>query len=147
MNIPRAQIHPYPEGRPFVLKDDNDAPVAFAVRLSFDAAGSFDMGEHGHLVAFGNACTHMGCLLVTDAEGPVEYDPAQRRLVCGPCPCHGTSFDLTLRGLVILGPATQHLPQLTIIDQDEHTLRVEPQHGIVDPRDERWPERLEPQEG
>ena len=32
----------------------------------------------------------------------------------GPCPCHYSRFDLAKGGIVILGQATQSLPQVTL---------------------------------
>ncbi len=126
-------------------EDNGTRAGAFLLRLRTPAAGSIpDPRGVGHLVAFGTACTHMGCLLVRGegaGEHDVGYDPPSgdrpEKVVCGPCPCHGTSFDLTREGLVILGPATQNLPQLVLeIDGNQVVSRPE---GVVDPRDESWP--------
>ncbi len=32
----------------------------------------------------------------------------------GPCGCHFTTFDLTHRGMVVIGQATENLPQVTL---------------------------------
>lgn len=58
-------------------------------RVSVAAAG-------GHLYAFDDACTHMGCSL---GEGKLENTTVT-------CPCHGSQFDVT-SGAVIRGPAHQ----------------------------------------
>ena len=34
--------------------------------------------------------------------------------ILGPCPCHFTTFDLRNNGMVVLGQATQNLPQVTL---------------------------------
>lgn len=57
----------------------------------------------GRFVAFDAVCTHAGCT--------VEYDPAQRQLVC---PCHGASFDPTRAGSVVNGPAVDSLTPLHV---------------------------------
>ena len=113
-----------------------------------DAAesGALPHPEGGFLIGFSAVCTHMGCLLLnTDDDGkPVLGYPD--RLVCGPCPCHGTSFDLNKSGLVVLGPATQNLPQLELeIDGEDLVAfdwRKKPPYQHQDTRDEQWP--LEP---
>lgn len=56
-------------------------------KVSVAAAG-------GHLYAFDDACTHMGCSL---GEGKIEGTIVT-------CPCHGSQFDVTSGG-VIRGPA------------------------------------------
>jgi nitrite reductase/ring-hydroxylating ferredoxin subunit len=50
----------------------------------------------GHLHAFDDKCTHMGCSL---ARGTLEGSTVI-------CPCHGSQFDVT-SGAVIRGPARQ----------------------------------------
>jgi nitrite reductase/ring-hydroxylating ferredoxin subunit len=48
----------------------------------------------GHLHAFDDTCTHMGCSL---AKGKLEGTTVT-------CPCHGSQFDVT-SGAVLRGPA------------------------------------------
>lgn len=91
---------------------------------SYDAAYLFDTelgdafivkvrGDGGDVYsAFSNVCTHMGCALIRTDGAPLTRSGGA--LLCGPCPCHGTTFDLTRRGIVVLGPATQHLPELEL---------------------------------
>ena len=50
----------------------------------------------GHLYAFDDTCTHMGCSL---AKGKLDGTTVT-------CPCHGSQFDVTT-GAVLRGPATR----------------------------------------
>jgi len=50
----------------------------------------------GHLYAFDDTCTHMGCSL---AKGKLDGTTVT-------CPCHGSQFDVTT-GAVLHGPATR----------------------------------------
>ena len=50
----------------------------------------------GHLHAFDDKCTHMGCSL---AKGELDGTTVT-------CPCHGSQFDVT-SGAVLRGPAQQ----------------------------------------
>ena len=133
-------------GTPYFLEpsDDNESSAeAFLLRVHEKVPGSKSgAGIRGCFIGFGNACTHMGCLLATESSGNVSYkEPsgsAGQSIVLGPCPCHGTSFDLTREGLVILGPATQSLPQLEL--DIGARLATGWRAGAVDPRDEVWPE-------
>ena len=62
----------------------------------FDVAGT-DVNVAsigGHLHAFDDKCTHMGCSL---ARGTLEGSTVI-------CPCHGSQFDVT-SGAVLRGPA------------------------------------------
>ncbi len=93
-----------------------DTPVMFEyplkgqgnllVKLGRPARGG--VGPDGDVVAYSNQCTHMGCVL-TDYDG--------QHKVLGPCPCHFTTFDLTLDGEVTLGHATEKLPRV-ILEMD-----------------------------
>ena len=139
-------------GKPYLLKATADKmgvpiPDAFVIRIHKHVQGSVSLpNEDGELIAFGNACTHMGCLLISDGDNdqhnihyaePTPNSP--EKVVCGPCVCHGTTFDLTKAGLVILGPATQHLPQLALEIAGDEVIAKDWRHGVVDPREERWP--------
>jgi arsenite oxidase small subunit len=73
-------------------------------RLDRPAAGG--VGEAQEIVAFSTFCTHMGCPLAG------QYNP--EHAVLGPCGCHFTTFDLTLRGQVVIGQATEDLPQIIL---------------------------------
>lgn len=120
-------------GFPYLLESPDGAPDRVFV-MRFDRRVSGALQHDGHYyVGFGTACTHMGCVLVpADGVGAAGD-------VCGPCPCHGTTFDLTLGGLVVLGPATQDLPQVALEVQDG-ALVATAWTGAPDPRDETWPE-------
>ncbi len=129
------------------------SPDSFIFRIMEPVPGSLPAWDQqgGHLVAFGNACTHMGCLLISEygeGTGLLNYAPAGDgggpRIVCGPCPCHGTSFDLAKAGLVILGPATQDLPQLALKRDGDDAVSTGWRVG-QDPRIEQWPKN--PSEG
>ena len=86
-----------------------EAPASL-FRLGRPAAGG--IGPERDIVAFGTLCTHMGCPLV----GVFKPEHA----VLGPCGCHFTTFDLTHRGMVVIGQATENLPQLILeLDGDD----------------------------
>ena len=71
-------------------------------KVSVAAAG-------GHLYAFDDACTHMGCSL---GEGKLEGTTVT-------CPCHGSQFDVT-SGAVIRGPAHRPVRSRSVeVDGDE----------------------------
>lgn len=95
-----------------------DVPVQFsypraaetAVLVRVGRASSGGIGAAGDVVAFSNICTHMGCPLGT------IYSPEHKLL--GPCLCHFTTFDLTNRGIVVIGQATEDLPQIQLELED-----------------------------
>jgi Rieske Fe-S protein len=60
------------------------------------------------VVAFSRKCTHMGCFLLPEAASGAMPLPDAGGLVR--CPCHSSCFDVTKKGLVIGGPATEWLP-------------------------------------
>jgi nitrite reductase/ring-hydroxylating ferredoxin subunit len=81
----------------------------------FDVSGTTVnvAGVGGHLYAFDDKCTHMGCSL---AQGTLDGMTVT-------CPCHGSQFDVT-SGAVLRGPATRPVrPRSVQVDGDD--LRVE----------------------
>lgn len=89
---PNAQI-------PFAYPD-GDSP---AVLLSLPTPAKDGVGPEGRLVAFSILCTHKGC--------PVNYLPERKMFVC---PCHWTSFDPAKGGQIVIGQASQALPQIRL---------------------------------
>jgi len=57
--------------------------------------------ETGDLKAFSASCTHLDCI--------VQYDPAQKQIVCA---CHNGHYDLT--GKNVSGPPPRPLEEFTV---------------------------------
>ncbi|MCH8900740.1 MAG: arsenate reductase (azurin) small subunit [Chloroflexi bacterium] len=77
----------------------------FVVKLG--EAAQIGVGPEEDIVAFSYLCTHMGCPLIG------QYKDEHK--IMGPCPCHFTTFDLRHNGMVVLGQATQNLPQIALL--------------------------------
>ncbi len=87
-----------------------ESSPAALFKLGRPAAGG--IGPDRDIVAFNTDCTHMGCPLAGGFN--VEHG------ILGPCGCHFTTFDLTHRGMVVIGQATENLPQILLdIDGDD----------------------------
>ena len=67
----------------------------------------------GHLHAFDDTCTHMGCSL---AKGKLDGTTVT-------CPCHGSQFDV-VSGAVLRGPAQQPV-RSRLVQIDGEDLLVE----------------------
>lgn len=100
------------------------------------------------LLGFSSACPHMGCNLVTDQDLQ-STQTKSGHFVCGPCRCHGSTFDLARNGLVVLGPATQNLPRLALEFTDSNEDKVQGTGWISqgihlgpDPNHDTWPENI-----
>jgi arsenite oxidase small subunit len=88
-----------------------DAPITFnypdanspavLVRLRQSAAGG--VGPNNAIVAYSMLCTHKGC--------PVAYRSDRKLLIC---PCHWSSFDPAKAGQIVIGQASQALPQIEL---------------------------------
>lgn len=104
--MPVTKLSQLAEGKPldFTYPLDHFNDSSFIVKLGEPAIGG--VGPQKDVVAFNYMCTHMGCPLVG------MYQHEYRML--GPCPCHFTRFDLTKNGMVIIGQATQNLPQILL---------------------------------
>jgi len=74
---------------------------AVLVRLQGAAEGG--IGPDNSIVAFSLLCTHKGC--------PLNYLADRQMLVC---PCHWSSFDPAKGGRIIIGQASQSLPQIAL---------------------------------
>jgi arsenite oxidase small subunit len=83
---------------------DEESP---AVLLRLDAAAEGGIGPNEGIVAFSLLCTHKGC--------PVQFKRERGMLIC---PCHWSSFDAAKGGRLIIGQATESLPQVTLRVQD-----------------------------
>ncbi len=84
---------------PFEYPDPNSPAVL--VRLRDAAEGG--VGPDGSIVAYSLLCTHKGCAL--------NYMADRQMLVC---PCHWSSFDPAKGGRIIIGQASQSLPQINL---------------------------------
>lgn len=123
--------------------EDGDFAKAFIIRIDNKTPGSIPHPAQGHLIGFSNICTHLGCTV--NLKERIVTKLYQKQIVTKPCVCHGTSFDLTRQGLVILGQATQNLPQLQLQLADGATT-VEAFDWVmnlpeldISPEEEKWP--------
>ena len=91
---------------------------AFVVRLEVSAEGG--AGEDAAIVAFHQACPHMGCPLSPTAESATTGE-------LGPCGCHQSRFDMRSSGRQIEGRATQGLVRviLEVEDGEIYALGIE----------------------
>ncbi len=96
--------------------DDHLYSSSFLVKLGVPAGGG--VGPDRDIVAFNYLCTHMG--------GPLQGTYNKDHKALGPCPFHLTSFDLTRHGIVVVGHATESLPQVTleVVGDDIHATGV-----------------------
>ena len=122
-NYPRLRVAKVPElveGSPvdfsFPLEDHNN----FLVKLG--TPGFDGVGPEKDIVAFNYLCSHLGCPL----NGLYNHEYK----MMGPCSCHFTRFDLAKNGIVILGQATQTLPQ-RILEEDDGDLYAVGVTGLV----------------
>ncbi len=79
---------------------DEDSP---AVMVHLTEAAKDGIGPSGAIVAYSTLCTHKGC--------PVKFHPDRRMLIC---PCHWSTFDVAKAGGVVIGQASQPLPQIKL---------------------------------
>lgn len=84
---------------PFAYPDAG-AP-AMLLRLNEPALGG--VGPNRDIVAYSTLCTHKGC--------PVSYKPEHKLIIC---PCHWSTFDPAKSGALVIGQASQNLPQIEL---------------------------------
>jgi arsenite oxidase small subunit len=78
-----------------------ESSPAVLIRLSHAAEGG--VGPDRSIVAYSVLCTHKGC--------PVSYKADKGLLLCG---CHWSSFDPAKAGRMIIGQASEPLPQILL---------------------------------
>jgi len=83
----------------FAYPDANSPAVL--IRLGEPAPGG--VGPNQDIVAYSVLCTHKGCA--------VWYKPERKLLIC---PCHWSTFDPAKAGTLVIGQASQHLPQIEL---------------------------------
>ncbi|MBO67273.1 MAG: arsenate reductase (azurin) small subunit [Acidiferrobacteraceae bacterium] len=84
----------------------DSASPAILIRLEEAATGG--IGPNNSIVAYSRLCTHKGC--------PVGYRPGRQLLIC---PCHWSTFDPARAGTMVIGQASQSLPQVMLrLDED-----------------------------
>jgi arsenite oxidase small subunit len=79
---------------------DEDSP---AILLALDGPVEDGVGPNQNIIAYSVLCTHKGC--------PVSWYHEQQMLIC---PCHWSSFDPAKKGRIVIGQASQSLPQITL---------------------------------
>lgn len=96
-----------------LLRIGNSKDVVAGQMRVFDVAGTkvSVANANGHLYAFDNTCTHLGCSL---AEGTLDGTTVT-------CPCHGSQFDVT-SGAVLRGPAKRPVRSRSVQVQGEDLL-------------------------
>jgi arsenite oxidase small subunit len=84
---------------PFTYPD----PQSPAVLLRLDGPAVGGIGPDRDIVAYSTLCTHKGC--------PVSYKPERKLIIC---PCHWSTFDPAKGGGLVIGQASQQLPQIEL---------------------------------
>ncbi len=79
---------------------DENSP---AVMVHLTESAKDGIGPNDAIVAYSTLCTHKGC--------PVKFHPERRMLIC---PCHWSTFDVAKAGGVVIGQASQPLPQIKL---------------------------------
>lgn len=95
---------------------DVESP-AVLLRLKTPVDGG--IGPNGDIVAYSMLCTHKGCQL--------NYLSDRQMLVC---PCHWSSFDPAKGGRLIIGQASESLPQVKL-DIVDGTVRAVGMSGLI----------------
>lgn len=97
-----AQVNELKIDAPLQFNYPDDSSPAILIRLSQGGATG-GVGPNNSIVGFSQLCTHKGC--------PVQYKPERKLLIC---PCHWSSFDPTKSGQMVIGQASQALPQIRL---------------------------------
>ena len=89
------------KGATFAFTYPDARSPAILVRLAEPAAGG--VGPNREIVAYSTLCTHKGCT--------VGWRSEQKIMIC---PCHWSTFDPARAGALVIGQASQSLPQVEL---------------------------------
>jgi arsenite oxidase small subunit len=99
-----ANLSALQAGKPMAFDYPLKGQSSYLIKLGSPAIDG--VGSAGDVVAFSTICVHMGCPLAG------RYQDAHK--VLGPCPCHLSTYDLSLGGMPVTGAATENLPQIEL---------------------------------
>ncbi|MFQ5934158.1 MAG: arsenate reductase (azurin) small subunit [Dehalococcoidia bacterium] len=99
-----ARLSDLREGEPLDFQYPAEEQRNFLIKLGTPALDGVGPGQD--VVAFNYTCPHMG--------GPLQGTYRHDFKMLGPCPFHYSRFDLSKNGVMILGQATQSLPQIML---------------------------------
>lgn len=88
-------------GAAILFSYPDERSPALLLRLNEPAAGG--IGPNNEIVAYSTLCTHKGC--------PVNYKPERKLFIC---PCHWSTFDPLKSGTLVIGQASEALPQINL---------------------------------
>jgi len=101
-----AKLSDLKQDDPIFFRYPHDHYNCTNILIKLDVAAEDGVGADRDVVAFNSLCTHMG--------GPLMAAYQKDHKVLGPCPFHLSMFDLTKRGIITSGSATQSLPQIML---------------------------------
>jgi arsenite oxidase small subunit len=81
------------------------------------------VGPDQDIVAFSSFCSHMGAPL--DNVFNAEHG------IVGPCPLHFSTFDLSKSGRLVMGKATESLPQVVLEVNDAGEITAKGMYGLI----------------
>jgi len=90
-----------------------------AVLIRLDEPGTNGVGPNKEIVAYSQLCTHKGC--------PVGYRTQRKMLIC---PCHWSTFDPARAGTMVIGQASQALPQI-LLRVNESIIQAYGVNGLI----------------
>lgn len=106
-----AELHALKVDSPLAFNYPDETSPAVLLRLRRPADGG--VGPGNAIVAFSQLCTHKGC--------PVTYRPERNLIIC---PCHWSTFDPAKGGQLVIGQASQSLPQIQLRIADNAILAI-----------------------
>lgn len=120
-NVAVAMLDELIEGEPVFFDYPQAGQRNMLVKLG--KAAEEGMGPDGDIVAYSAFCAHMGA--------PLDNVYDQEHAVLGPCPLHFSTFDLTKSGMLIMGKATQPLPQVVLDLDDAGQISATGMYGLI----------------
>jgi arsenite oxidase small subunit len=118
-----ANVGDLAEGEPVFFDYPQSGQRNMLIKLGNGRKANEGVGPDEDIVAFSAFCAHMGAPM----DNVYDHDHA----VLGPCPLHFSTFDLIRGGMLIMGKATQPLPQVVLSVDDDGQISATGMYGLI----------------
>jgi arsenite oxidase small subunit len=122
-NVEIANLADLKDGEPVFFDYPQAGQRNLLVKLGQGRKAEEGVGPDEDVVAFSAFCAHMGAPL----DSVYDHDHA----VLGPCPLHFSTFDLAKGGMLVMGKATQPLPQVVLAVDDAGQISATGMYGLI----------------
>ncbi|MBA2277961.1 MAG: arsenate reductase (azurin) small subunit [Chloroflexia bacterium] len=118
-----ANLADLKDGEPVFFDYPQAGQRNMLVKLGQGRTAEEGVGPGSDVVAYSAFCAHMGA--------PLDTVYNHEHAVLGPCPLHFSTFDLAKSGILVMGKATQPLPQVVLAVDAAGAITATGMYGLI----------------